>query len=900
MRVWVAVLATAAACSAAPKRMLWAGSSSVYYHNLPNAVAKALGPDYAAEIAGRSGDSIQVYLKPGSFKPEYGLPDGLTFVEKIKRGKYSHVVLQVVTHFMTGSGGAELDSALDEYCRVIRESGAEPVFFEMGWGRDPINDEGRVRVMAAARRNGVKFYAPVSSAWKRVRAERPEIELHNLPDRVHPGTVGHYLNLAVFVATLGGRVERIPNPYLWWPNLDDAGKAESAKRLAEAKLDAYERALPEFLQKRSVMAKPHTLDAETAAYLRKVAVEETAAAKSRLAEPATAWLHYGADAGGTRYSNLSQIHRGNVNQLKVAWTYNTGDIADGTGNGVKSAFEATPIVVDGAMYLVSALHRLIALDAETGRELWTFDPKLDRVRPQMLYTHRGAAYWTDGRERRLFYGTLDGQLWAIDAKTGRPAAGFGEAGAVDLRRGVTAEGMLDGSRRGYGMTSPPLIFGNLVICGSIVPDADAKSPLGDVRAFDARTGKLVWTFHVIPRDGEFGVETWEERSDGAARLGDSRKGRGAANMWSIASLDEKRGLVFLPLTSPANDRYGGDRPGANLFGDALVALDAATGKRVWHFQTVHHDLWDYDLPAQPVMTRMLKGGKLVDAVAQVTKMGFTFVFDRETGAPLFDVVEKPVPASEVPGERAYPTQPFPVAPPPFARQSFSKEELTDVTPESRAFCETLIEGAALAPMYTPTGLKRTILFPGTNGGANWGGASYDPVTRTLYVNSMDVGQVGAMVKNRPGAELPYRMTGAPTYYSRFWDRNRWPCQKPPWGHLTAIDLDKGEFKWRVTLGVVDALIEKGLPPTGTSNLGGSIVTAGGLLFIGATDDSRFRAFDKYTGKEIWTVKVPASAHATPMTFQGLRTKKQFVVVAAGGGNKYNDQYDGALIAYSLP
>jgi|GEM_PF-668716 len=887
----VVLFASACAFAAEPKRTLWAGSSSVYYHNLPNQVAKALGREYSAEIAGRSGDSIQVYLKPGSFKPEYGLPDGLTFVEKIRRGKYSHVVLQVVTHFMTGPGGAELDSAVDEYCRVARESGAEPVFYEMGWGRDSINDEGRARVMAAARRNGVKFYAPISSAWKRVRAERPDLELHNLPDRTHPGTLGHYLNLAVLVATLGGKPERLPRTYSWWPNLDDAGKAEAEKRLASTKLDAYERALPEFLQKRTAMAKTHTLDPETAAYFHKVAVEETKAAKARLAEPATAWSHYGADPGGTRYSNLSQIHRGNVANLKVAWIYNTGDFTDGSGNGVKSAFESTPLMIDNKLYLVSAFHRLIALDAESGKELWAFDPKLDRERPQMLYTHRGAAYWISGADRRLFYGTLDGQLWAIDAKTGKPVPEFGEAGSVDLRRGVVAEGMLGGTRRGYGMTSPPLIFKDLVICGSIVPDADAKSPLGDVRAFDARTGRLVWTFHVIPRDGEFGVDTWE---------GNSRAGRGAANLWSIASLDEKRGLVYLPLTSAANDRFGGDRPGANLFSDALVALDAATGKRVWHYQTVHHDLWDYDLPAQPVLTQMFKNGKTVDAVAQVTKMGFTFVFDRATGEPLFDVVEKPVPPSEVPGERAYPTQPYPVAPPPFARQSFSREELTDVTPESRAFCAELIEGATLAPMYTPTGLKRTILFPGTNGGANWGGASYDPIARTLYVNSMDVGQVGAMVKNRPGAELPYRLTGAPTYYSRFWDRNRWPCQKPPWGHLTAIDLDTGTFKWRVTLGVVDALLEKGVPPTGTSNLGGSIVTAGGLVFIGATDDGRFRAFDKYTGKEIWTAKLPASAHATPMTYEGMRTKKQFVAIAAGGGNKYNDKYDGALVAYTLP
>jgi quinoprotein glucose dehydrogenase len=601
------------------------------------------------------------------------------------------------------------------------------------------------------------------------------------------------------------------------------------------------------------------------------------------------WRHYGGDPGGTKYSPLRQIHRGNVKQLEVAWTYRTGDMS-GPADTVRSAFEATPLVIGERMFIVSALQRLIALDAETGKELWAFDPKLDRSRPQMLYTHRGAAYWSDGKEERLFYGTLDGQLYSIDAKTGKPVAGFGQGGKVDLRIGVMEiEKGLSG--RGYGMTSPPLIYRDLVICGSIVPDAEVSSPLGDVRAYDARSGALRWTFHVIPREGEFGRETWE---------GKSGDGRGGANMWSIASLDEKRGIVYLPLTSPATDRWGGDRKGDNLFSDALVALDAATGKRIWHYQIVRHDLWDYDLPAQPVLVSVQRKGRPVDAVAQVTKMGFTFLFDRLTGKPLFDIEDRPVPQSTVPGEATAATQPFPVKPAPFARQSFQPDELTNVTPESRAFCEKLMAGATFGPLYTPFGLKRTILFPGTNGGANWGGASVDPTTRTLYVNSMDVGQVGHMVKSRAGAAVPYRSAGAPTQYSRFWDEKRYPCQAPPWGHLTAIDLDTGEFRWRVTLGVVDELIAKGIAPTGTSNIGGSMVTAGGLVFIGATDDSRFRAFDKDTGKEIWTYRLPASAHATPMTFEGKKTKKQFVVIAAGAGNKYNDAFADYLIAFRLP
>jgi glucose dehydrogenase len=295
-----------------------------------------------------------------------------------------------------------------------------------------------------------------------------------------------------------------------------------------------------------------------------------------------------------------------------------------------------------------------------------------------------------------------------------------------------------------------------------------------------------------------------------------------------------------------------------------------------------------------------RDGEEVPAVAQVTKTGFTFLFHRVTGEPLFEIEERQVPPSEVPGEEAWPTQPFPVKPPPFARQSMTEDELTDVTPESREFCAKLIESAVLGRFFTPVGLKPTVLFPGTNGGTNWGGASFDPETRTLYVNSMDVGMLYQMVKRPEGSEIPYRPRGLGTPNSRFWDMNRYPCQKPPWGHLTAIDLDTGEFRWRTVLGVVDDLIAKGLPPTGTSNIGGSMVTAGGLVFIGATDDRRFRAFDKDTGEELWTVRLPASAHATPMTFLGEKTGKQFVVVAAGGGNKYSDDYSDALVAFSLP
>jgi glucose dehydrogenase len=599
------------------------------------------------------------------------------------------------------------------------------------------------------------------------------------------------------------------------------------------------------------------------------------------------WPYYGGDAGGTRYSPLKEINRSNVTRLKVAWTYHTGEWSDGTKYPVRSAFETTPLAIDGILYLTTPFSRVIALDADTGRELWTFDPKLDRERPYNLFINRGVAWWTDGKQRRIFLGTLDGRLFSIDPATGKSDSAFGQDGWLDLRKGAADEY----PGREYGMTSPPAIYKNFVICGAITSDQDARAPSGDVRAFDARTGKELWRFHVIAQKGEFGNDTWK---------GDDWQGRGGGNPWSTLSVDEERGIVYLPLTSPSPDYFGADRPGANLFGDSIVAVDATTGKRLWHFQTVHHDLWDKDLPAQPNLVTVTRDGKPVPAVAQVTKNGFTFLFDRYSGKPLFPIEERPVPQSEIPGEQASPTQPYPLKPPPYARQTMRADELTNVTPESRDYCAKLSENAVFGSVYTPIGLRPTIVFPGTNGGANWGGASYDPETHTLYVNSMDVGMIYRMVKRPEGAVIPYRIQGMGSPNSRYWDEKRYPCQKPPWAHLTAINLDTGEFRWRNVFGVVDELLAKGIPPTGAPNIGGSIVTAGGTVFIGATNDRRFRAYDKDTGKLLWETMLPASAHATPMTCTGKKTKKQYVIIAAGGGNKYNDDYSDSLVAFSLP
>jgi glucose dehydrogenase len=588
------------------------------------------------------------------------------------------------------------------------------------------------------------------------------------------------------------------------------------------------------------------------------------------------WRSYGRDAGGARSSPLEQITRDNVGRLGQAWVYHHGEPVPEAGRE-GPAFESTPLVVGELLYFTSPSGRVIALDPENGAERWTFGPKL--ARPAGNARHRGVAYWERRGDRRIFAGTLDGRLLALDALTGKLKAGFGENGQIRLAADLS-------------LRSPPAVFRDLVIIGAAAPEFPAMGPAGDVWAFDARTGRQVWAFHTVPRANEAGNDTWE---------GESWRGRTGVNVWSMMAVDEGRGLVFLPIGSASYDFYGGDRKGQNLYANSVVALDAATGRVRWHFQTVHHDLWDYDIPAQPVLVTVRHDGRRVDAVAQVSKTGFVYLLDRDTGAPLFPIEERPVPASAVPGEAAWPTQPFPTKPPPLARIApLTRDELSKVTPEAWRYCEALFDRVVSGGIFTPHGERLTLVFPGNLGGATWSGAAFDPSSGYLFVNANELGAVGEMRKQ--GAAGAYRRASdlPRGEYARFWDERRWPCQKPPWGTLSAVNLHDGSIAWRVPLGIVDELAARGLKDTGTPNLGGPIVTAGGLVFIAGTNDSRMRAFDARTGTTLWETRLPASGHATPVTYLGPRSGKQFVAIAAGGGGYLSPTSSDALVAFSLP
>ena len=620
-----------------------------------------------------------------------------------------------------------------------------------------------------------------------------------------------------------------------------------------------------------------------------------------LAQDGTDWPTYGHDKGAMRHSPLAQITPANVNDLQIAWVYrmkpadteaatdtdeSARRAAEGAGTQRASQFagsEMTPLVVGNRMYISTPYSRVAALDATNGKEIWVREIP-GPGQPSL----RGVEYWAgDGKVGpRIFFGTRDGRLIGLDAATGAYAPGFGENGVVNLK---TDEIMNGSPAAQYGMTTPPIVFRNLIITGSSVQENPALGARGDVRAWDARTGKLVWTFHTVPRKGELGYDSWAP--------GSTEK-RSGVNVWGFMSLDAKRGIVYLPIGAPTHDRYGGDRHGDNLFGTSLVAADAATGKYLWHFQVVHHDIWDIDLESAPLLFDAKVGGKAVPAVAVVAKNALLFMLNRVTGKPIHPIEERPVPASTVPGELAAPTQPFPITPP-LARTTFSIEkDIADVTPELKSWCENWIrsnnmaEGVQYQPMLPDRPL---IVFPGTEGGANWGGATFDPKTGYILVNTNNFGQVTTMVKtDGPVAWMPGGVGG------RFQQPGTGlMCQRPPWGQLSAVDSKTGKIVWQSTLGVTDSLPE-GKRDTGRHGTGGAITTAGGLLFIGSTDDSRFRAFEIPTGKEVWTQKLEASAHATPISYRGTDGRQYVTVVSTGGSYHNSPRTSDALTAFALP
>jgi quinoprotein glucose dehydrogenase len=587
------------------------------------------------------------------------------------------------------------------------------------------------------------------------------------------------------------------------------------------------------------------------------------------------WRVYGGNLAGTRYSPLDQINRSNVRKLKVAWTYHTGD------SRLKPAttIECNPLVVHGVMYLTTAQLKLAALEAATGKLLWQFDPFEGADEDTPRGVNRGVAYWEDGNDQRVLF-VARGHLFAFDAKTGKLLGDFGQGGSVDLKRGLGR----DISGLEYDVTSPGIVYKNLIILGSMCGEGPEPAAPGHIRAFDVRTGVMAWIFHTPPRPGEAGNDAWQ---------GDSWRTTGGANDWGGMTLDEKRGWVFVSTGSAAFDFYGGQRLGSNLFANCVMALDAATGKRIWHYQVVHHDLWDRDLPCPPSLGTLKVGGKQVDVAVQPTKFGQLFILNRETGTPLYPIEERPVPPSDVPGEQAWPTQQQVLKPPPYTRQDFTEDDVTNISPEAHAYILETFQKSRHGT-WCPPSLQGTIVFPGFDGGSNWGGGSFDPTTGWYYINSHDEPWIMTLIPAPEGAGYPYTHTG----YNHFVDQEGYAAIKPPWGQLTAFDLNRGEIVWQKVLGEFKELTARGIPPTGTQNIGGSIVTAGGLVFIGSTQDEMFRAFDKTNGKLLWETKLPAGGYATPCTYEA--GGKQYVVIAAGGGGKMRTRSGDAYVAFALP
>jgi quinoprotein glucose dehydrogenase len=666
----------------------------------------------------------------------------------------------------------------------------------------------------------------------------------------------------------------------------------------------------------------------------------------------TTWSAYGGTPDQIRYSTLAQINRDNVRQLQVAWTYDSGE---------SGGLQTQPVVADGVLYAYTPTHKTVALRADSGELLWTFD---SGIRGQGA--NRGVMYWASGADRRV-YAAVDQYLYALDAATGKPIATFGDQGRIDLRRDLGR----DPARQSVRLTTPGVVHKDLLIIGGRVSEGLPSSP-GDIRAYSARTGELRWSFHTIPHPGEAGYETWSP---------ESWKVNGGANNWPGMALDEARGIVYVPTGSAAADFYGGDRLGDNLYANSLLALNADTGKRIWHFQFVRHDVWDRDPPSPPNLVTLRRNGRTIDAVAQSTKQGYVFVFDRATGEPIFPIEYRKYSPSDVPGERVSDTQPIPTLPKPFARSVLTPETLTTRTPAAAKWARTELATFTNGGPFVPLSVGRqTVIFPGFDGGAEWGGQAFDPDTALYYVNANDLPWTGGLApaekadtgigvylqhcaschrddlqgtppqipslaglaQRRSRAELtatirkgagrmpgfpalsdaevtavaeyvfrgsnsttgapaatptqPYRFTG----YRKFMDPDGYPAVAPPWGTLSAINLNTGDFAWQIPLGEYPELAAQGLRNTGTENYGGPVVTAGGLVFIGATNfDKKFRAFDKRSGELLWETTLPFSGNATPATYEV--NGRQFVVIAAGGGKGGRGSASGgAYVAFALP
>ena len=605
------------------------------------------------------------------------------------------------------------------------------------------------------------------------------------------------------------------------------------------------------------------------------------------------WRSYGADAASSKYVPFDQIGRSNLRQLQNAWTWLSPDNDTVLENqrqqnfrATPGAFKVTPIAINGILYTSTSFGRVVAIDGATGLEIWKFDTRSwEAGRPANLgYNHRGVSYWSDGSSARIFMPSNDSWLWSLDAATGLPDSEFGDQGRIDLTLGLGRE--VD--RSAYTQISAPLIIGDIVVVGSSINDVpqQKEAPPGHVRGFNVRTGEQVWMFHTIAQDGEFGVETWEE---------DSWQYTGNTNVWTLMSADEELGYIYLPVGTPTNDWYGGHRKGDNLFAESLICVDARTGERVWHFQFVHHGVWDYDLPAAPNLVDIVVDGRPVKAVAQTTKQGFVFVFDRVTGQPIWPIEEMPVPASSVPGEQLSATQPFPTRPAPFEPQGISEQTLIDFTPQLRNEALQMLEAFDYGPLYTPPSLRGTINFPGWFGGGGWQGAAADPETGILYVPSGSAPMVVQLVTPQ-ASDSDFRYVRGGT--SAAPSPSGLPLTRPPYGRITAIDLNTGEHLWMVPHGegIRERIIAAGAldpGPVGSPARTGPLLTRT-LLFVGQEDNGRYvlRAFDKQDGEVLHEIDLPLPPGGTPMSYQV--DGRQFIAIAVGAGQ------DSRIMSFALP